>query len=1167
MENFVGRIHLVALCACLLLIARAFAEGPAITAPPRIDNIFPPSSAVGAQVTITGSGFGNDPTGNQVVFGGVLATQFKTWTPGAIYVTVPQGAKTGNVEVSVLGVSSNQKMFKVTIPTAQSKSGTCSGDTLSLGALTGKDADALALTLSSIFRGQFVATSCADKSDSSGDQPASSPVAGGASPSSSNHTLQVKTPGGAAAPKCSATRPSRCTLEGLAASLDRDNFKGILNSNYVVKVEGFAARLAQTFPHPTPDIDVEQAADGRGNPSFNYLILVPSGAVLGQTSAVKTFGQDVAGLKRDFEILSKYAPGGGQPRPCPPQPADPTGEKAAELCLAVNTVTLAVLNPRDVLLHAQDLFDARIELPIQIFALNHSIALLPPNNRPDQSAAAVEQYESYQVYQQNQKQTELVASSQPASAAGPSPSAPPVTTTTTTIKMPVGSPSKGAASGDGTSMSAAPTTTSISTSTSTTTTPAVSAPPSTQSAAATPPSGQGTASTPAAPSAPSGSPAGGAAPGAQTASAQTQPTAPSWGIDNIVRLYDYRDGPGISAAINGMVPGGRPIVQPLSDNGANDLIEILPSAAQQGGYTLGDIERAVALIDLPRPQVSLQIWSYQISSKVKEPSKTYTSRKVTAEKDEARMALESINKKVDLTNQNMTTALARGMETIFEEARRSTYNDSFFDRNFREYLTWKYHDCILNNHYCLGYFKALEYPDQNSNRKVIGASLGRLVLFLAAATDPEAKALVGRIIGNMESEMPSVHTEFSCFSQPPAGTLARFRSQLERITDPGNLHLLRAAFLDFFFNYKWTLSYPNDFVPYDLRHSAHALDDLLLPIDNAFDQDIDDYVQDQLDDDPCLIPKTSKVGFINQGIVSVAALSGTPAMVSAQISNYFNTTQTPALSQVAQNLLAPPGTSSTGGSPGLQGLVSTNPYVVAGEALAGILAPPKLTAQVTRGITLVVTPTSLDTASSAELNVNFIANEPDGAPQSVNTTAVTEDLLDRVASHLVTDTVRVQSLKLFYLSTIEMEITHPQTPTCLPLADDGFWRAASYVAAVPFSVPCAVWRSTFGSMPVAGRLFEWPRFPVTVDNRSVAIIRAVVVPTAMDFGEALDFESDRVKDPVTGLTESLSSINQLGWRARQFHRLMMQCVVNSSTPGCSARLSEIPDDLRKPSTN
>jgi hypothetical protein len=77
-----------------------------------------------------------------------------------------------------------------------------------------------------------------------------------------------------------------------------------------------------------------------------------------------------------------------------------------------------------------------------------------------------------------------------------------------------------------------------------------------------------------------------------------------------------------------------------------------------------------------------------------------------------------------------------------------------------------------------------------------------------------------------------------------------------------------------------------------------------------------------------------------------------------------------------------------------------------------MLSPPAITAQLSRGITLTVVPTSVDTASSAELNVGLVVDEPDGVPQSVNSAAATQDTLDRVAMHTVTDTVRVQSLKL-----------------------------------------------------------------------------------------------------------------------------------------------------------
>jgi hypothetical protein len=485
----------------------------------------------------------------------------------------------------------------------------------------------------------------------------------------------------------------------------------------------------------------------------------------------------------------------------------------------------------------------------------------------------------------------------------------------------------------------------------------------------------------------------------------------------------------------------------------------------------------------------------------------------------------------------------------------------------------------------------------------MNASLSRLLLFIAATSDPQAGILVNNVIAAMRTALRDDLAN-------PA-RLQNFEMQLRRLADPGNMHILRAAVLEFLFNYKWTLNYPNDFVPYDLRISAHALNDIFQPINEAFNRDIDQYVQDKLDD-RSLIPKTNRAGLISQGMVQVAALSGTTAMVSGQISNYFNITQTPAASQVAQALFGssaagggsggsggpggagggaagaaagvaaatttpPSGSSGSGGGSGsggaaggaasLQSLMASNPYVLGGVALANMLSPPKIIAQLTKGVTLTITPTSLDTASSAELNVSLLVNEPDGAPQSVNSSAATQDTLDRVATHAVSDIVRVQSLKLFDLSTLSMEITHPLTPTCVPMADDGAARVASYIAAVPFSVPCAVWRSVFGSMPIAGRLFEWPRSPITVDNRSLAIVRAVVVPTSMDLGEALNYESDRIYDPITRTTQALSSIQQLGWRARQYHRLKMQCMVRDTTAGCWRTLSDTPEDGRNPNTN
>jgi hypothetical protein len=1215
---------------------------------------------------------------------------------------------------------------------------------ISLGALSGTDADLLAQTLSSVFHGEFVVTTCTDKSSDTGSSPPPSSAGniGGESSGTSKHTLKIEewrqanatspTPsssspqcGSSIGPRvttCSASPPDECDLLALAHYLDRDSFKGgVLSSAYVIRAKDIQLPgcLSEHFAHPLPDLDVELVRKSDNTPR-PYLVLVPTPLVQGNTAAVKTLAKDAAGLKQDFVRLVEYGQS-GKPIPSCQNNIHPD---MAERCRADNTIALQVLDPREVAMYAHDLYPGNFDT--EIFPLNRAISFVPNDqgSSADPIVLQVRAVEQFELYKQNQAQQQLLAALQTAAAAPSAPQPPPTTTTTTTtIKTPVPSntkksgasnaPPAGTGGNSTTNRPPAPSNTNNSGTSNAPPAGTGGNPSQTQSSTVTISTSTSTSSTTGSGSSPTqssaqggsstqgGSSSGGTSGGSgntQAANTPAQPAAPSWSVDNIVRLYDYRDAAGIATAINGMVsyaPNSRPIVQPLSDFGANDMIEILPSAAAQGGYNIGDIERAISLLDLPRPQLSLQVWSYQITAKVKNPGEAYKNprRKCTnpckggSEDDDTRVALEMIDRRVDMANRRMIRALESGMEAIFLAATKSeklckfdlshcpvgsngtpvcaaqtskrtgdiescqtgtqpaasddcknraveefqkcvatsttekkstdekstevkstdwnklfgNETDGFFDNDFRKYLTMRYDECIQYDQYCLGYFNALDFPEKKSdedkkeNRFVANASLGRMLLFLVAANDDVAKCLVTlrddnsrcqslrqsviteNVIGKMRIALgkdPQDDCADSC--SPPCNRkkpcpepsfpkecktdcccyFSRFAGELDRITEPGNLRILRQAFLDFFFNFKWTLNYPNDFVPYDIRRSAHTLDDLLQPVVNAFNQDVDEYVQDAMDD-PSLIPRDSKAGLISRGMVQVAALSGTPATVSGEVMNYFNITQPTPISSVINS------------SPSsIPGWASTNPYSVGGAALANLLSAQKVEAQLTRGITLSVTPTSLDTADSAELNVSLTVNEPDGAPQSVNTATVSQDLLNRVAQHLVTDTVRVQNLKLFDLSTFSMEITHPKTPACLPLDnDDGTVKTVFYYATFPVAVPCVVWRSVFASVPVAGRLFEWPRQPETVDNRSVAIIRAVVVPTAMDIGESLDFESDRVLDPVTHITESLSSVGQLGWKVRQFHRLMMECVLNDKARGCPAQLHQIPDDTRKPTTN
>jgi hypothetical protein len=82
------------------------------TVVPNILSLSATSGAIGAPITITGTGFGSTQANSMVAFNGINATA-SSWSQGAITATVPSGATTGNVVVSVGGIPSSGVSFAV----------------------------------------------------------------------------------------------------------------------------------------------------------------------------------------------------------------------------------------------------------------------------------------------------------------------------------------------------------------------------------------------------------------------------------------------------------------------------------------------------------------------------------------------------------------------------------------------------------------------------------------------------------------------------------------------------------------------------------------------------------------------------------------------------------------------------------------------------------------------------------------------------------------------------------------------------------------------------------------------------------------------------------------------------------------------------------------------
>ena len=83
-------------------------------ATPTITNLAPNSGPVGASITITGTNFGATQGSSTVTFYNNQAATVTSWSATSIAVTVPAGATTGNVVVTVGGVASNGVSFTLT---------------------------------------------------------------------------------------------------------------------------------------------------------------------------------------------------------------------------------------------------------------------------------------------------------------------------------------------------------------------------------------------------------------------------------------------------------------------------------------------------------------------------------------------------------------------------------------------------------------------------------------------------------------------------------------------------------------------------------------------------------------------------------------------------------------------------------------------------------------------------------------------------------------------------------------------------------------------------------------------------------------------------------------------------------------------------------------------
>jgi hypothetical protein len=348
----------------------------------------------------------------------------------------------------------------------------------------------------------------------------------------------------------------------------------------------------------------------------------------------------------------------------------------------------------------------------------------------------------------------------------------------------------------------------------------------------------------------------------------------------------------------------------------------------------------------------------------------------------------------------------------------------------------------------------------------------------------------------------------------PLVHLQCFKEEAGRLLSGDGVGLIRAAIADFLFNYKMSQQYPHEFMPYELSHSADALNNALSPFIDAFNRDLRSYqlfvradMQNRVDeinsanDDRCCVKRLfgiDKPSFFNDGLITVRTISGQSTSVSTTSQSFLNASTAPELNSILSSLATgngpvteANGVVTSGVTPGQNSLATAvlgaNP-VKRFAALAGALANYQSSfAQIGRGLTIQATPRSLNTASSAEIAITLNADESAGGPAytggsdpAINTS--------RVANHDTTTRVRVDSVKLFEVSSFSaiVERSRSRFPLLPPFIE------------IPYI-------GTFAGVPIA---------PAKEFHSSTAVLSAYVMPTAADIATGLRFAPDIVVDAL-----------------------------------------------------
>lgn len=394
-------------------------------------------------------------------------------------------------------------------------------------------------------------------------------------------------------------------------------------------------------------------------------------------------------------------------------------------------------------------------------------------------------------------------------------------------------------------------------------------------------------------------------------------------------------------------------------------------------------------------------------------------------------------------------------------------------------------------------------------------------------------------IPNMQLPKGGAETSADELPGMPNFGLECFRTAAEDILRdnrrPQAINLVRAAVADFLFDYKMSQQYPHEFFAYELSQSAQSFNTALSPLIDAFNRDlanfqtalINGFSKSAGENESWNWLGAERPSFNNNGFITVRTVSGIDTKVNTTTQNFLDATQQPTVSDLLKSINA-----SATSTKATAGTLFQNISPIQAQVIMGAInAVQSSKIQIGRGLNIDVTPRSLSGASSAEIAVTVNADES-AAPTFFGGNLDTKNAdISRVAQHDTTTRVRVDSIKLFEVSTLTAELDKSRTR-------------------LPIIPP-------FVEIPYLGSLIGWPLPRAKEYHNSVAVLSAVVVPTAADLAYGIEFTLDRLittpsgqcslipetpKLPVCELKRAAAISDLHGAPIFSFHKRMVECL-------------------------